>query len=93
MEFKYLIEILVGLTALISFTYRIYQLESKIYRNIDSIEDKFTKWFNDLNNDLAVHLTNYEARKEMQDYLINALNEKIDHKFQRCWEEIKNKSD
>lgn len=86
-----LIEILVGLTALVSFVYRISQLEAKIYKSIDSQEAKVLDRINKLENKFSVHLSNYLFKNEMQDYHIHALNEKLDHKFRRCWDEIKGK--
>lgn len=86
-----LIEVLVGLTALVSFIYRISQLESKLYKSIDFVEDKLTERINKQENKFAVHLSNYFAKMEMHDYRIHSLDEKINHKFGRCWDEIKTK--
>lgn len=86
-----LVEILVGLTALVSFIYRISQLETKLYQAIEAKEDKLLDRLNLLDNKFAIHLSNYIAKNEMQDYQIHGLNEKIDHKFSRCWDEIKHK--
>ena len=84
-----LIEVLVGLTALISFIYRISQLEAKLYKTVDSIEDKLLERISQLENKFGIHLSNYFAKNEMQDYRIHSLDEKIKHKFERCWDEIK----
>lgn len=84
-----LIELMIGLTALVSFVYRISQLESKVYRNIHSLEDKIHVKLNHLDNKLAIHIADYSAKKEMQDYQVHGLHEKVDHKFDRCWSEIK----
>lgn len=84
-----LIELMIGLTALVSFVYRISQLESKVYRNIHSLEDKLHVKLNHLDNKLAIHIADYSAKKELQDYQIHGLDEKIGHKFNRCWDEIK----
>lgn len=93
MNAKDFIEILVGISALVSFTYKISQLETKIYRTIDSTKDILLDRIIQQENKFAIHLSNYFARNEMQDYLIHALDEKIDHKFSRCWTEIKEKDD
>lgn len=89
MNAENLIEIFVGLTALISFVYRISQLESKIYQKIDSIEDKLLDRIVNQENKFQVHLSNYFAKNEMQDFRIHGLDEKFSHKFTRCWDEIK----
>lgn len=88
-----LIELMIGLTALVSFIYRISQLEAKVYRTIHSLEDKLHVKLNHLDNKLAIHVADYSAKKELQDYQIHGLNEKVDHKFKRCWDEIKHKKD
>ena len=89
MNFKDSIELLIGLAAIAGFIYRASQLESKVYQAIDSSEDKINEKINQLNNRFEVHVADYFAKKEMQDYLINAFNERSDHKFTRCWNEIK----
>lgn len=93
MNAENLIEVLVGLTALISFIYRISQLESKIYQTVNSKEDRLLERINKIENKFAIHLSNYIAKNEMQDYQLHGLNEKLDHKFNRCWDEIKHKDD
>lgn len=84
-----LIELMIGLTALVSFVYRISQLEAKLYRTIHALEDKLYTKINHLDNKFAIHNADYSAKKEWQDYQIHGLHEKVDHKFDRCWEEIK----
>ncbi|MGI8500251.1 MAG: hypothetical protein ACR2LR_03820, partial [Hassallia sp.] len=37
----------------------------------------------------GVHVAIYAERKEQVDYLLHALEEKIDHKFNRLFDEIK----
>ncbi|MEM9926765.1 MAG: hypothetical protein AAF915_23960 [Cyanobacteria bacterium P01_D01_bin.50] len=89
MNFKDSIELLIGLAAIAGFIYKASLLESKVYQTIDSSEDKINEKINQLNKKFEVHVTSYSAKKEMQDYLISAFNEKYDHKFNRCWSEIK----
>jgi hypothetical protein len=84
-----LIEIMIGLTALVSFVYRLSQLEAKLYRTIHTLEDKLYTRINHLDNKFAIHVADYSAKKEWQDYQIHGLHEKVDHKFDRCWDEIK----
>ena len=78
MNIKLGLEIAIAITTLIGFTYRIYQIEAKIYQEINFIKSQ-----------LSIHLTDYAARKEHQDYLIHGYKDLINHKFQRCMDEIK----
>lgn len=89
MNLENLIEIFVGLTALTSFIYRISQLEAKLYKTIDSIEDSLTERIGKQENKFSIHLSNYFAKIEMLDFRIHGLDEKFSHKFGRCWDEIK----
>lgn len=91
MNLEHIIEIFVGLTVLISFVYRLSQLETKIYQKINFVDDKLSKQFNDLDKKFGIYFSNYLSKNEMQDYLIHALEEKLDHKFKRCWDKITGK--
>lgn len=83
------IEFLVGLVTLIGFIYRISQVQSKLYQAIDSTGDELSKRVNKLEKEFSIHVSDNSARDEMRDFRIHGLNEKIDHKFKRCWDEIK----
>lgn len=48
---------------------------------------------NSFDKKLEIFISRYEERKEFVDYLLNDLNNKLDHKFQRCMDEIKNLKD
>ncbi|MEM7554086.1 MAG: hypothetical protein AAF378_08295 [Cyanobacteria bacterium P01_A01_bin.84] len=89
MELKVIIEIAIGTFTLIAFIYKIIQVESRIYKEIDSTGDITSSRLNALENSLNIHITDCAARNDHRDYMIHGLNEKIDHKFNRCWDEIK----
>ena len=92
MGIKDFIQAAVGLTVLFTFAYTFYKIEFYAYKNIDNLKARLIERFNNLEKHLAVHIAKYEERLDKQNYMNGALNEKIDHKFNRCWEEIKNKS-
>ncbi|MGI8500428.1 MAG: hypothetical protein ACR2LR_04730 [Hassallia sp.] len=75
---KELIEVVATIIGLAGIAYRFWKLESKIY---DAIKD--------LRKDFAVHHALYEVRREWVDYMLHALDKKIDHKFERLREEAK----
>jgi hypothetical protein len=72
------LDALVAACSLIGIIYKVAKLEEKINDRIQSIEAR-----------LDIHLREYQIRREWIDYLINALDQKIDHKFNRLFEEIK----
>jgi len=69
---------LVASCSLIGIIYRVAKLEEKINDRIQSVEAR-----------LDIHVKEYQIRREWVDYLIHALDQKIDHKFNRLFEEIK----
>ncbi|MCM0592490.1 MAG: hypothetical protein HEQ35_26805 [Gloeotrichia echinulata IR180] len=63
--------------------YRIARSESKIYEAIDSQNNALMERIFRLESRFDVYLTSFQEKKEMIDYLIHALDEKINHKFSR----------
>ncbi|MBW4675375.1 MAG: hypothetical protein KME52_15535 [Desmonostoc geniculatum HA4340-LM1] len=64
--------IILGLIAVIGAIYRLAQVESNIIAKINGLEKK-----------LDIHLTEYQARKEHYDYLLNDLNNRLQHQANR----------
>lgn len=71
-DLKSTVDIVLGIAALIAVIYKISGVESSIKQEISRVNNRFD-----------VHLTEYAAKKEMLDYLIHSLDEKINHKFNR----------
>lgn len=71
-DLKSTVDIVLGLIALAAVVYRIGGVEANIKQEISRVNNRFD-----------VHLTEYGAKKEMLDYLIHALDQKVDHKFNR----------
>ncbi|MFK0729983.1 MAG: hypothetical protein ACFKPT_25145 [Gloeotrichia echinulata GP01] len=84
-----LIAILSFAFALLAMVYRIARSEAKIYEAIDSHGDAARERMNDIDKAVGIQAAIYEERKEWFDYLIRGLNEKIDHKFNRMYSELK----
>jgi hypothetical protein len=72
-------DIVVAIITLIGGIYKFAKLEEKINDKIQFVDSK-----------LEVHIKEYQVRKEWIDYLLHGLDAKIDHKFNRIYEEIKN---
>jgi len=82
------IEVLVGAGALFAMVYRIARNESKIYEVIDSQNDALLERIFTLENRFDIHSTSFQEKKEMIDYVINALDEKINHEFSRLHNDL-----
>jgi len=83
------LDIILGIGALIAITYRVFQVETKIYNAIGNLKDSFYDRINSFERSLGLHIAIYSERKEQVDYFLHALDEKIDHKFNRLTDEIK----
>ncbi|MBD2771603.1 hypothetical protein [Iningainema tapete] len=83
------LEIILGVLALIGIVYRVAKLESEMYEAIDGVGDALTERINLTLNEFRIHVAVYRERKEQVDYLIHGLDEKINHKFDRLYQEIK----
>jgi hypothetical protein len=83
------IDIILGLAAPIAVVYRVFQVEAAIYDAIEDLKESLNDRIASNELSFGVHLAIYAERKEQVDYLIHALEEKIDHKSNRLFEEIK----
>ncbi|MCV3213019.1 hypothetical protein OGM63_05670 [Plectonema radiosum NIES-515] len=83
------LDIILGLAALVVVIYRVFQVEAAIYDAIENTKDSFNNRINSLEHNLALHVAIYAERKEQVDYLLHNLDSKIEHKFNRLLEEIK----
>ncbi len=83
------LNIIIGVAAVIGLVYRLAKMEAAIYDAIDKLKDLTIDRINSTESRLAVHLAEYTGKKELVDYQLHALNEKIDHKFNRIYTEIK----
>jgi hypothetical protein len=86
---KEYVDILVGLTVLIAVVYRVFQIEAAIYDAIEDLKESVSDRINLLERSFALHVAIYAERKEQVDYLLHANEEKIDHKANRLFDEIK----
>jgi hypothetical protein len=91
---KYLLDILIGLGVFCGGFYKlgkveeginhsITQLEKKLYLEIDSHSDEFKDRLVSIEKQIEIHLSNYGKDREMINYRLVALDEKIKHEFER----------
>ncbi len=78
--------ILGGFAAII---WRLAQVKGEIEKSIDSLKDYSFARITATEHRLDLHLTEYAGKKELIEYRLNGHDEAIDHKFKRCWDEIK----
>jgi hypothetical protein len=78
MNVKDFLEIALIVGTIISAIFKFAHLEHRIYEKITGVDNK-----------LQLHITECDGEREMFDYRLNGLNEKIEHKANRFWEELK----
>lgn len=83
------LDIILGFAALVAVVYRVFQVEARIYDTIDELHKSLSKRIAENEFNFGVHVAAYAERKERVDYLIHANEEKIDHKANRLFDEIK----
>lgn len=89
MNFKDALEIILGMAALIGIVYQIAQSEKRIYDEIDALKDLVLARMSSGETKFDVHRQDYINHKEVTDYKLGGLNEKIEHKFSRLHSELK----
>lgn len=85
-------EILQFATATITIVAVIWQIadfKSQIFKYIDTTVASLHNRIYDNDKKFEVFVTRFDERKEMVDFKLGGLNEKIDHKFNRLVEQIK----
>ena len=83
------LDIILGLAAIIAIAYRVFQVEAAIYDAIENLKQLLNNRIAANEFSLGLHVAIYAERKEQINYLIHALEEKVDHKASRFFEEIK----
>lgn len=73
------LELFLLVAAVFGTLYKLTQIETAIYRQIDAVKDATSQRLNDLKGRLDLQ----DKDKEHQAYVINELNNKLDHKFNR----------
>lgn len=83
------IQLIVGIIAIISVLYQVARVERIIYQSIDAVKDLSERNYLDLQKRLDLHLQSYADRRDHDLYIVNDLNNKIDHRFNRLREHQK----
>lgn len=72
---------------------RIGKVENRLLLAIDQLRDKLVDRFHETEKKLDVHLTEYAEKKQFVEYRINDTDKKIEHKFNRLANWIKQIAD
>lgn len=83
------LELILIIAGIIGIVLRIAQVKSDIYTHIDKNKDELNDKIGELKHEFAIHLTEYVTRKEGYSDRFHGLDEAIQHKFNRCWDKIK----
>lgn len=84
-----IIQLVVGIVAIISVLYQVARVERVIYQSIDAVKDLSERNHLELQKRLDLHLQSYADRRDHDLYIINDLNNKIEHRFNRLREHQK----
>jgi hypothetical protein len=88
-NFKSYLEIIIAILGVASVIYRISKIEATIYETIDNRNDALSFDINEVKLQLNTHLAVCQEKEEWAEYLLNSLDQKIEHKFNRLYQEIK----
>jgi len=88
-EAKDAIELILGLFALLGISWQIYQVKAAIDKAIDAVKDEAFARHAALEKKLDIHLENYINRQEMMNLLVSQVDQKVDHKFGRSFNSIR----
>lgn len=77
------LDTIISICALVGMIWRIAELKSKIYSAIEDLRDETEKTTTRIEHKLDIHLTEYGEKKMFTEYLIHNLDAKIEHKFKR----------
>jgi hypothetical protein len=88
-SFKDTLDIILALAALIGIVLHVAKTKSDIEKLIDNVKDDLTDRLRDLGTDIKVSQARQDGRREMTEYYINDLYYQVNHRFYRCWEQIK----
>lgn len=89
MKLYEILQSLALLTPIAGTIWWLAEIKSQIYQNISASLLDRDKRINELETKIVIQLEIYDERKEFVDYQLHGLNEKLNHKFQRCMDEIK----
>lgn len=92
MKLDDILRILAEVIPVIALIWGIAEFKANVYKHIEICLRERDTSIGEIEKSFAIHRSIYEERREFVDYQINGLHELINHKFNRCMEEIKKNS-
>jgi hypothetical protein len=89
MKLPEILQFIAASMPIVAVIWQVVEIKNQFYKYVDSALDARDHRISELDKQLAVHVEKYLERKDFVDYQLHGLNEKLDHKFQRCMDEIK----
>jgi hypothetical protein len=86
---KNYLDVVIGVCAIVGIIWRLALVKAEIEKEYERLKDYLDDKIIKTENELKIHLTEYEGKKELLEYQLSGINQKLDHKFNRCWAEIK----
>ena len=83
------LDVLLAMITVFGVIWHIAKVKADIEKSIDGVKDQLTESLGNLGTDIKVFQAKHEGRQEMTQYYINDLYYQVNHKFYRCWEQIK----
>ncbi len=74
---------------ILALIWQIAEMKNQFYKYVDNTIDERDDRIDELEKRFAIHKEIYDERRGFVDYQLHGLNEKLDHKFQRLANEIK----
>lgn len=89
MKWHDVIQFFIALIPLAGVIWHVAEIKAQIFKYIDTAINSIDDRVDTNDKKFEVFVTRFEERKEFVDYQIHAANEKINHKFQRLMDEVK----
>ncbi|RAM50398.1 MAG: hypothetical protein C6Y22_17535 [Hapalosiphonaceae cyanobacterium JJU2] len=88
-DIKATLDLIVVVVGILGAFYRLAKIEQKIYETIENVKDSLLEKINTNANQIDKYIAIRSEKDEWAEYLRHALDEKIDHKFNRLHEQVK----
>ena len=89
MHSKDLVELIVGVLAVLGVVYKIAKVERRIYEEITSVKHTLTTKLIECEHSMRLHLQDYANRRESVEWRMGQLDQKINHKDERLRNQVK----
>lgn len=89
MKLPEILQIATAIIPVVAVIWQIAEMKNQFYKYVDSNNDNQNFRVAEVEKNLAIIRNSLDERKVFVDYQLHGLNEKLDHKYQRLANEIK----